>query len=428
MKLGRPVFRSKLAGAGVVHIEEAVAVGLAAHALAVHVEGDEFVDAVEVPAVVGRALVAPLDLAGLHVDGHGRAGVEVVALAQVAVPGRRVAGAEVGQAGLGIVGAAQPGRGAAGLPQVAGPALVDGAGDAVLLLVAVLVVDVAHVAFHGRAGPQQAAGLRVARLDAADHAELAARHAGEHHAVGNDGRGGGRVAGGIVVDLLLPHHVAGVLVERDQLGVQRGEDHEVVVQRSAAVDHVAAGHDALGQAVLVLPQLPAGGGVQRKDARVGRGDEHLAVHDHRLGLLAALLLAAEGEGPHGQQLRGVAGIDLLERRVALALGVDPPGEDVAFGCGFGLDHPVRDLRLGRRGGQTSRDEGGQELQLHGVSLGVDRGRRSAESARPPPLVGANAMPCAKDRFAAAKAALRQGWRAGFPVEVLQGRTPRAGRA
>jgi hypothetical protein len=123
---------------------------------------------------------------------------------------------------------------------------------------------VAHVAFDGRAGPDQLAGLGVARFDAADHAELAAGHAGQQQAVGDDGGGGGRVAGRVVVDLGLPDHLAGVLLQGHQLGVQRGEDHQVVVQRGAAVDHVAAGHDAFGQAVLVLPQLLAGGGVQRE--------------------------------------------------------------------------------------------------------------------------------------------------------------------
>jgi hypothetical protein len=123
----------QLAGLGVVDVEEAVAVGLAAQDVAAPSSiGDELVDAVVVPAVVGRVLVVPDDLAGLHVDGHRGGGVQVVTLAQVAVPRRRVAGAEVGQAGLGVVGAAQPGGRAAGLPQVAGPGLAGGAGDAVV--------------------------------------------------------------------------------------------------------------------------------------------------------------------------------------------------------------------------------------------------------------------------------------------------------
>jgi hypothetical protein len=49
----------------------------------------------------------------------------------------------------------------------------------------------AHVAFDGGAHPDLPAGARIARLDTADHAELAARHAGQQQALGNDGRGGG---------------------------------------------------------------------------------------------------------------------------------------------------------------------------------------------------------------------------------------------
>jgi hypothetical protein len=47
------------------------------------------------------------------------------------------------------------------------------------------------VAFDHRAHPDQLAGLRVARLDAADDAELAAGHAGQQQAAGDHRRGGG---------------------------------------------------------------------------------------------------------------------------------------------------------------------------------------------------------------------------------------------
>ncbi|WP_369810388.1 serine hydrolase domain-containing protein [Mycobacterium tuberculosis] len=58
----------QLAGRRVVHVEEAVAVGLAAVLAAVlALERDEFVHAVVVPAVVRRVLVVPADRAGGHV-------------------------------------------------------------------------------------------------------------------------------------------------------------------------------------------------------------------------------------------------------------------------------------------------------------------------------------------------------------------------
>ena len=358
----------QLAGLRVIDVEEAVAVGLAADAAAVHVEGHELVDAVEVPAVVRGVLVVPDDLAGLDVDGDGRARVQVVALTDVAVPRRRVAGAEVGQAGLGVVGAAQPGSRAAGLPQVARPGLVGRAGDTVLGLVARLVVGVAHVAFDHRADPDQRAGLGIAGLDAAHHAEFAAGHAGQHQAASDQGSGRVAVAVLVVVDLLAPDDFTGVLVQGDQLGVQGAEDHQVVVQGGAAVDHVAAGHDAFGQAVLVLPQALAGQGVQRVDARVGRGDEHLALVDHGLGFLAALLFAAEGEGPGRGQILDGGGVDLGQRAVTLAFRAQAPAQDVARGLGVIQDHLVGDSGLCTEGGKGHTDQDGGGLQLHGDVL------------------------------------------------------------
>jgi hypothetical protein len=65
--------------------------------------GDELVHTVEVPTVIGRVLVVPLDLAGLDVDGDGRAREQVIALAQVAVPRAGVAGSKISQAGLGAL-------------------------------------------------------------------------------------------------------------------------------------------------------------------------------------------------------------------------------------------------------------------------------------------------------------------------------------
>ena len=98
--------------------EIAVAIGLGAqlhHLAAAHrIERDQFVDAVEIPAVVRRRLVMPFHHAGVGIDAQRRGGVEVVAGAQVAVPWGRIAGAHEDQVGIGIVGAAQPGGAAAG--------------------------------------------------------------------------------------------------------------------------------------------------------------------------------------------------------------------------------------------------------------------------------------------------------------------------
>ena len=162
------------------------------------------------------------------------------------------------------------------------------------------------MAFDDRALPDDLAGVGVARLDPADDAELAARHAGDDLALDDHRRGRVAVAGLEVVDVFLPDDLAGLLVEGDELGVEGAEDHLVLVERGAAVHDVAAGQDALGQAGVVFPELLAGARIDRVDARVRAGDVDDAVLHQRLALLAALLLAAEGERPGRDQVDGVA--------------------------------------------------------------------------------------------------------------------------
>ena len=171
----------------------------------------------------------------------------------MAVPRRRIAGPEIGEAGRCIVGAAQPGRGAAGLPQVAGPALVGGAADAGLGLLAVLVVGVAHVSFDHRSRPDQITGARIACFNPADHAKLAAGNAGQQQALGDQWRCGHRITGCVIVNFFFPDDFAGVLVKRDQLCIERPENHQIVEQCSATIDHIATRHDAVRQAVFILP-------------------------------------------------------------------------------------------------------------------------------------------------------------------------------
>src|SRR3546814_5174221 len=77
----------------------------------------------------------------------------------------------------------------------------------------------------------------------ADDAEFAARIAVDHLALHHHRRGGGRIAGLVIRDLLVPDDLAGVAIERDHVRVQRGEDDLVAMDGRAAVHHVAAGHD-----------------------------------------------------------------------------------------------------------------------------------------------------------------------------------------
>src|SRR5207253_7248990 len=114
----------QLSTLGVEHVEKAVAIRLGAKMLAIRVEHDELVDAIEVPAVVRGGLEMPYDFAGIDVDGNGRARIQIVALAQVAVPWARIARPEINEASARIVGAAEPRCRAAGLPCLTGPCRV----------------------------------------------------------------------------------------------------------------------------------------------------------------------------------------------------------------------------------------------------------------------------------------------------------------
>src|SRR6185437_8519233 len=96
---------------------------LAHFAADVLVGQDHFVDAVEVPFVVRRHLIDPLDLAGVEVTRPDRHRPAVVAGALHRVPGRGVARAVIDQVQLGIVGIPTPRRAAADLPLIAFPGL-----------------------------------------------------------------------------------------------------------------------------------------------------------------------------------------------------------------------------------------------------------------------------------------------------------------
>lgn len=191
---------------------------------------------------------------------------------------------------------------------------------------AVLAVQTAHVALDEGTHPDFLAGVRVAGEQLADHAELVTGAAvDQQHLAGllvlDEGRRAGHgVARRVVAELLVPHHLAGVLVQRHQAAVQGAEEDLVAEDRGAPVDHVAARADVGRQAVVVDPQTLAGLGVQREHAGIGSGDVDHPVADDGLGLLAALLLVTEGEGPGRHQLEHVLVVHLGQGAPALGIG------------------------------------------------------------------------------------------------------------
>ena len=286
-----------------------------------HVEQDLLVDAVIVPEVVRAGLVEPAGLARVRVAGEDAGGPEIVAGPDLGVPGPRIAGAVEDQVLVGVVGDPAPHRAAADPPLLRRP----GPHTAVLALVLRVErlevgpdQDVAVGA--GVVGPpRDLAALRVDGGDPAAHAELAAGVPDQHLPLGDQGRHGDGLALVDVAELGVPELAAGGGVERDRAVVERVEEEPAVVEHAAAVDHVAAG-DTLrggGRLRLVHPlQRRAGlGEVERVDVvRVGRDDVHRLTVDDRGRLVAAVDAGREGEGD--LEVLRVAGVDLVELGVA----------------------------------------------------------------------------------------------------------------
>ncbi|MCY1343052.1 hypothetical protein D9M69_290600 [compost metagenome] len=178
-------------------------------------------------------------------------------------------------------------------------------------------------------------------------------------AVLHDGRRAGHgVAGRVVGELLVPHHLAGVLVQRHDAGVEGAEVDLVAIDGGAAVDHVAARADVVG------PQALAGLGVEGEHAGIGTGDVDHPVVDDGLRLLAALFLVAERVRPGRGQLEHVLVVDLGQRAPALGVGAQSVLQHVAGGLVV-----VGDVVPGHRFGEgaAGRHQGEAEDQaLHGA--------------------------------------------------------------
>ena len=352
----------QLAVGAVEHVEKAAARQLHRHLAldAVHRDvGDDHLPVrVEVVHLVREELEVPDDLAGLRPDREDRRGVEVVARPHGGIPRPGVAGAPVGEIELGIVGAGDPGRAAAAQVRVAGRPrvvpLLAGAGNRV-------------------GAPQELAGLGIAAVDEAAHAELGAGDAGDQHAVGDLRRAGHREAFLPLDDLLLPDLLAGLLVERDDVRVERAAEYLAVVDRRALVRDAAAHHARGGRIELDrrAPDLLAGGDVDR-DRELGVGDEHDAVVDERLPLLA--VVAGQRRAPDRHQALHVRLVDLLQRAVAVLVIAHPVGEHVV-GVPAVVFQLLGRLRA-RRAGESARQQRGRK------SAARSRKSHAAVSSRP----------------------------------------------
>ena len=205
----------------VERIEEAVARGVHHElaVLAVHLGVDDRVlgDLVVVIGVVGRVLVAPLDLAVGRRDREHARGPFVVAGAvfRCPSPGRhcRCPGRRCRSRDRRSRSPRSRRRRASSDPAVL-PGLVAGLAGA-----------------RDRVGaPRRLAGVEVGRLDEAADAELAAGGADDGEVADDQRRDGQRLADRGIGDLALPHHFAGRLVDREHAPVERDRDDLVLPQ------------------------------------------------------------------------------------------------------------------------------------------------------------------------------------------------------
>src|SRR3989449_10320208 len=160
-------------------------------------------DLVPVPGVVPVILMVTADLAGVDVERDHRRRIETFAWVHVARPRRRIARAPEAQVEMRIVVPREPHGDAARLPGVTLPGLVT-----------------------GLSGPRDRVGLprgltafRVEGGDVAADAERAARGADHDLALRDQRRQGEVVTVLVVVDGLIPPHLAGLGIERDNVGI-----------------------------------------------------------------------------------------------------------------------------------------------------------------------------------------------------------------
>ena len=314
------------------------------------------------------------------VDGEHRVRVEVVAEPHVAVPVRAgVAGAPVDEVEVGVVGAGDPARRAAGAPRLAGPGLVVGMVGA----------------GNGPRAPREVAGRRVVGVDEAADAELAAGDARHDLALDDEGRGGLAVARAVVGDLAVPHQVAGARVDGHEVRVEGAHVEGVAEDGHPAVVPPAADAQVVGQGVVVAPVLAPGGGVDGDDVARRLGDEHHPV-DHQRRRLGPVELR-DLVGPLQLEPADVAVVDLVEPAVALGVEgarVHQPvlglvGRVQQALPGDGREGRRRTRRVvgglgGRGGGEGEQGEGGGK-PLHGVlpvSVVLSSGRGAHRGCEP----------------------------------------------
>ena len=240
--------------------------------------------------IVRRGLKTPGELAGVGVERDDAAGPWVVAGTHRSVQHRSgIPRAHVKQIELRIVGARHPhlSAGGAAAPRARRSGRRRAVEDPLCL---------PRIGIDGLQGARQVVEI--------------ARHADQQMVADDERRVGRPEPASGVRDLDVPFHFARVRVERDEMGVGRGQVYEVLVDGGPAMADV----EALIRRIGIAPELARRARVERPDVVRGRHVDH-AVHQDRRRL--DLLRLSRLKRPRQRELADVRRRDLGQRAVAL---------------------------------------------------------------------------------------------------------------
>ena len=148
----------------------------------------------------------------------------------------------------------------------------------------------------------------------------------DNDAVGHNRSAGKRETLSVVGNLLVPNQLAGLGIDREQMGVAGRDDNVVAVDRLGT--HPADSR-IIRQLVFILPDQLAVGRVECLDCVVGVLDVHDPVMDHRSLLCPPP--RRQAPGPSQPEIADVVLVDLVERAVTPAVVSAPPHQPVAIG-------------------------------------------------------------------------------------------------
>ena len=305
-------------------------------AVDVQIRQDHLLHAVVIPLIARDHLVVPLQHACVHVNGHDRGYVEVVAAGAGVLGAKRlrprlgIACADVHQSALGVVGYPVPYRTAsAELPPFALPS---GGGLAHRLRLETL----GGIAGDGVELPDLAAGVRIVGGKEAARRTVAASRANDHFSLG-DARGNGQCLLVLhIADASFPDGLAGVCVERHQPAIVHGNINLVVIERQPAI-HYAAAHFVAGRFAvdfrIPAPFLLAGARVDGEhDTPVGDAKNSVVPFERRGFLVASAF--ADFIGPDQAEALHIGRVDQRERTKTRLARCEAVGQPVAIGRGL----------------------------------------------------------------------------------------------